>query len=108
MSQANQDFRAYLSLWAIRAILTLPIAVGIVHQLLMFMFDIERIYVLLDPPGYISPWASVQFLWWIMLLVVAGGTALLIYLNQLPSVPHRVVYPLYIYVVFLLIFIKPV
>jgi hypothetical protein len=74
----------------------------------MAMFGIERIYVLLDPPGYIGPWASVQFIWWAVLLLASGGTALLIVLNQLPSVPHRVVYPLYVYVVFLLVFIKPV
>jgi len=83
-----------------------PIVVGIIHQGLMFAFNIERIYVVLDPPGYIYPFTSLEFGWWIVLTLLSSVLCLLAYFNRIR--PHRLVYPFYAYLIFLLIFVKPV
>lgn len=87
----------------------LPLVVGLVHQILMWFFNIDRIYVFLDPPGHISPWVSIEIQWWI---VLTFGTAILFFMvatdRLAQSLPDRLVYPLYIYLVYLLILVKPV
>jgi hypothetical protein len=90
------------------SIVALPLAVGIVHQFLMAFFGIEDIYVFVDPPGRISPWASVQFEWWIVLLFGTTTLFVMLFFRRLPRVPRRMIYPVYFYLVFLLIWIKPV
>ncbi len=86
------------------------IVVGLIHQILMFLFAprFQDIYVFVRPPEYIYPFASVEYQWW---LVVLFGTAILFviaYLNLVRTIPHRLTYPTYIYLIFLLILVKPV
>jgi hypothetical protein len=75
---------------------------------MMLLWGIEGIYVFVNPPEYIYPWVSLEFQWWIVLFFVTGLMFVLLFLNRLTSIPHRVVYPVYIYLAFLLIFVKPV
>ena len=89
-----------------QALIWAPIVVGVVHQLLMAFFDIESIYVVLNPPGYIYPFASLDATWWFVLTLGTALLCLLAYINRLRS--RRMVYPLYIYLIFLLILIKPI
>ncbi len=85
-----------------------PIVVGLVHQFLMYFFGIESIYVFVDPPGYIEPQISLGYQWWVALLLGSAMVCLIAYSNRFPSVPNRIAIPLYIYILFLLILIKPV
>lgn len=85
----------------------IPIIVGFVHQFLMLSGGTERIYVFLDPPGYLTPLVTLQFTWWILLLPLSGLLTLLLALNRINNARYRVLYP-YIYFVFLLVFVEPV
>ena len=89
-----------------QALIWAPIVVGVVHQLLMALFGIESIYVVLNPPGYIYPFASLDTTWWFVLTLTTAMLCLLAYLNRIR--PRRIVYPFYLYLIYLLIFIKPI
>src|SRR5262245_48793085 len=82
-----------------QALIWAPIVVGVVHQILMFLFDIDTIWVFLDPPGYIYPFVSLEGGWWLVLTFGTAMLCLLAYINRIR--PRRVVYPLYIYLLFL-------
>jgi hypothetical protein len=85
-----------------------PIVVGLFHQLLMLLKVNNRLPVFVDPPGYIYPFVTLEWTWWLVLLFLSGVIALLIYAGRLQSLPARMVYPLYIYIIYLLIFIQPI
>lgn len=85
-----------------------PIVAGVVHQFLMVAFKIERIYVFVDPPGYIRPLVALKFQWWIVLLLASAIISVLAYTDRLKGVPRRVALPFYLYILFLLILVKPV
>ncbi len=85
-----------------------PIVVGLVHQFLMAFFGIDRIYVFVDPPGYIQPWATLEWQWWFVLLLFSSFIALIGYSARFPSVPSRIALPFYLYILFLLIMVKPI
>jgi len=85
-----------------------PIVVGLVHQLLMYFFDIESIYVFVDPPGSIRPQVSLEYQWWFVLALVTGLVCLIAYSNRMRSIPSRIAIPTYVYLLFLLILVKPV
>lgn len=85
-----------------------PIIGGLVHQFLMFFFDIDWIYVFVNPPGYITPFVSLEYTWWFVLLVGSSPMAILAYSERIPNVPRRFALPFYLYVLFLLILVKPV
>jgi hypothetical protein len=106
--RASESDRKQLSALSRKLLAWLPIAVGIIHQFLMAVFDIDRIYVFVNPPQYIYPWVSLEYQWWIVLVFVTALLCTLVYLNRLRSLPYRVIYPAYAYLVFLLIFVKPV
>jgi hypothetical protein len=89
-----------------QAIIWAPIVVGVVHQILMYLFNIDSIYVFLTPPGYISPFVSLEAAWWLVLTLGTSLLCLLVYINRIR--PRRVIYPLYLYLIFLLIWVKPV
>ena len=89
-----------------QALIWAPIVVGVFHQLLMALFGIESIYVVLNPPGYIYPFASLDTTWWVVLTLATALLCLLAYINRIR--PRRMVYPLYLYLIYLLILIKPV
>ena len=85
------------------AIIT-PILLGIGAQIIYFL-DISCINVIIDPPGEICPWVSLEWLWWIVILL---GCLTFITLAYIERIPQRFMYPIYIYTIFLLILIKPV
>lgn len=105
----NSDLRAVLSGLVKQLIIWGPIVVGIVHQVLMYFSttnERDGIYVFLDPPGYIYPFTSLEAAWWIVLTLI---TSILCFLTSIDRLrPHRLVYPFYAYLLFLLIFVKPV
>lgn len=84
-----------------------PVVVGITHQFLMLFFGIDSIYVFVDPPGSITPLASLEWQWWIVLLFSSASVAIAAYSDRL-SIPSRIVVPTYAYALFLLLLIKPV
>ncbi len=83
------------------------IALGLIHQILM-PFGISRIYVFVDPPGYLEPAVSLGFSWWVVLLLASSTIAILAYSERLKTMPRRIALPFYLYILFLLIFVKPV
>lgn len=84
-----------------------PIGVGVIHQILMALGITSRIYVFVKPPEYIDPQASVAYQWWLVLLIISGLIGLLIYLNRLRNLPRRLAIPFYVYVLYLLILVRP-
>lgn len=111
---ASLDLRTSASRFVKELLIWVPIVVGIVHQFLMFIsrdarppdVPVDRIYVVLDPPGYIYPFVTLELAWWIALTLVSSVLCLLIRAHLLR--PHRLIYPFYIYLLFLLIFVKPI
>jgi hypothetical protein len=85
------------------------IVVGVVHQFLMLPpFNIEGIYVFVNPPGYIYPFVSLEYQWWFVLLLGSAVMCIMAYADRLKSIPTRLAYPFYFYILFLLILVKPV
>jgi hypothetical protein len=80
--------------------------VGIIFQILMYFFGVTRIYVVLDPPEYIHPFVTLETGWWLVITISSAIFYLLAYTERIR--PRRLIYPLYIYIVYLLIFVKPV
>jgi hypothetical protein len=84
-----------------------PIVGGLVHQFLM-LFGIDGIYVFVNPPGVVYPQVSVEYTWWIVLILGSAMMCVLAYLDRVQSIPSRYVVPFYIYILFLLYFVKPI
>ena len=91
----------YLVIWGL-------VVGGLVHQFLMYFFEIEKIPVFVNPPGDIYPLVSLEYEWWIVLLLVSSLICVSAYSDRLKSIPTRLALPFYIYIVFLLISVKPV
>ncbi|MBN1218549.1 MAG: hypothetical protein JXM69_06465 [Anaerolineae bacterium] len=109
MSQTtNLDWQKALPGLAKQAVIWGPIVGGLVHQFLMFFFNIDWIYVFVNPPGYITPFVSLEYTWWFVLLVGSSLISLLIYSGRLQNIPKRTAIPFYAYVLFLLFLVKPV
>ena len=92
-----------------------PIVVGVVHQLAMIIGrskpDPERfdqIPVFVDPPGTIGPFATLEYQWWLVLTMTTALMCFLILSHRFSSLPRRVAAPFYIYLLFLLILVKPI
>lgn len=84
------------------------IGFGLLRQFLMISTGQNCMRIFLDPPGRICPWASVSFLWWFVLTMGAAMMYILKAANRMEGIPTRVVNPFYLYLIFLLIFVKPV
>jgi hypothetical protein len=105
---ADTDLRKLLPGLIRRAALLGPIGVGIIHQLVMYRRgEISQIYVFVDPPGYVQPFVSVKFEWWLVLLLLSTLVAVSAYWERWKTVPRRLAIPFYIYILFLLIFVVP-
>jgi hypothetical protein len=105
-------------------LLWIPIIGGLVHQFVMWFYVLTRgevtqpeplvgskfdcMYVFLDPPGYLKPIVTLEYQWWFLLLLVSAFVCILAYLERIRTFPNRLVIPFYLYIVFLLIFVKPV
>ena len=108
---ANLDLTTGISKFVKLLLMWIPIVVGVVHQLLMLIsrndeVPLDRIPVILDPPGYIYPFVTLELGWWLALTLIAAVLCILVRINRLR--PHRLFYPFYIYLIFLLIFVKPI
>lgn len=103
---STDDLRFLVS-GVVRLILIwIPILVGLVFQFLMFFFDVTRIYVFLNPPEYIKPFVTLEFGWWLVLTVATATLTVLTYFERIR--PRRLRYPFYLYLIFLLILVKPI
>jgi hypothetical protein len=105
-------------------LLWIPIIGGLVHQFVMWFSALMRgeaaqpepligskfdcMYVFLDPPGYLKPIFTLEYQWWVLLLLASSFVCILAYLERIRTFPNRLVIPFYIYIIFLLIFVKPV
>ena len=97
-------------------IIWVPVVIGLVHQfLLAFVAEDNRveggigcIYVFVKPPENICPLVSLEYQWWIVLLLGSAIAAISAYSERFPGIPRRVALPIYAYVLFLLILVKPV
>ena len=103
----ESDLRKLISRYAKTALIWIPLLVGIIHQIAMRFFDFERIYVFVDPPGYIGPEVSLEYQWWIVLVLGTSMVYSLIVFRRLATFPKRTAAPFYLYLLFLLIFVKP-
>lgn len=84
------------------------IGVGIFKQFLYIVMGVECLPVILNPPGHLCPWMSLEFLWWFVLTLGSVTMYALITSKRLQEFPSRVVNPFYLYLVFLLFLVKPV
>lgn len=90
--------------------------VGLVHQfLLAFLAERNRvdggigcIYVFVEPPGNVCPWVSLEYQWWIVLLLGSALACITAYSERFQGIPRRIALPIYIYILFLLVLVKPV
>jgi hypothetical protein len=107
-------------------LLWIPIIGGLVHQFVMFFgpgllgggegaqaeplidFNFDCMPVFLDPPGYLKPIVTLGYQWWLVLLLLSTVVCILAYAERIRAFPSRLVFPFYIYILFLLIFVKPV
>lgn len=111
---ANLGLRLGISRFVKELIIWGPIVVGFVHQFLMFIsrdarppdMPLDRIYVLVDPPGYIYPYVTLELAWWVVLTLISCVLYLLARANRIS--PHRLLYACYIFMLWLLIFVKPI
>jgi hypothetical protein len=104
--------QAVLAVWKqpgkiIKTIIVLmPLLGGVVHQILMFFFDRSAIYVFV-PPTYIYPLVALSYQWWILL--VFGATLLILPFRARPRrVTQHLSLPVYLYLLFLLMLVKPI
>ena len=94
----------------------IPIVGGVVHQLMMFFLNSppqepyrgDGIWVFVNPPGYVYPFVSLEYTWWFVLLIGSAAMCITAYSDRVESIPTRVWVPFYIYILFLLILVKPV
>ncbi len=88
-------------------LLWIPIGVGIAHQV-MIRFKVECIYVFVKPPEYLCPAVTLSFQWWIVLFISCALFFILSYTNLLKKRGQRLMVPIYLYILFLLLFVKPI
>jgi hypothetical protein len=109
MAQTNNFDSKGLPLALVKQVMIwAPVVIGVVHQFLMLVFGIENIYVFVDPPGYIEPMVALSWEWYVVLLLISAAVCISSYLGSLQNVVGRLAFPLYIYILFLLILVKPI
>ncbi len=91
-----------------QAVIWFPVVIGVFHQFLMVIDYSDRIYVFVDPPGYIEPFVTLEVEWWFVLLFISSLLAISAYARRFQGIPNRIAFPFYSYVLFLLIFVKPI
>ncbi|MEM7028532.1 MAG: hypothetical protein AAF629_02980 [Chloroflexota bacterium] len=103
-----------------------PLLVGLIHQIIMWIGQTQpappfnpndplpdcptydQIPVFVDPPGSLCPWVTLEYEWWIVLALLTTIFYVLISLRRLPNLPRRLAIPFFIYLLFLLVFVKPI
>lgn len=100
----DEKFKVYLPKiirWS--TALLVPIICSTVAQSYYSLEGSLNVY--LNPPGRIYPVASLEWLWW---LILVFGTLIFCGLTTTRRLPRRLFYTAYIYLIFILIFVKPV
>lgn len=92
----------YLVIWG-------PVVVGILNQIAMSFFGTESIYVFVEPPrdGRLYPFMSLETSWWFIFAFMTLISMIGTYVSQ-QRVINRMIYPLWLFLCFLLISVKPV
>ncbi len=117
MSQTtDSQLRILISHYLRLAAIWIPILVGIVHQIVMLLAWLlgsnnpvwDRIPVFVNPPGYIEPLVTLEYQWWLVLTLTTFTLYFLIDTRRLSNIPRRVAVPFYVYLLFLLILVKPI
>ncbi|MDM8521238.1 hypothetical protein QUF64_14425 [Anaerolineales bacterium HSG6] len=85
-----------------------PLLCGFINQARMLLNGkIMGIYVFVNPPEYIYPIATLDLSWWVVLVLGTGILMGVVYINNLRTV-SRALYPLYLYLLFMVILIRPI
>lgn len=117
MSQTTDSELRGLTLHYLRlAVVWIPILVGLVHQIVMLLAWLlgsnnpiwDRIPVFVNPPGHIGPLVTLEYQWWLVLTLTTFTLYFLIDTRRLSNIPRRVAIPFYVYLLFLLILVKPI
>ena len=103
---SNLDFRAVSATFLKRFVVWVPLIIGLIHQFRMTILGVDGIYVVLNPPGHIYPFVTLEFNWWIILTMLTAALCIMTYYTRIR--PRRLIIPFYIYLVFLLVWVKPV
>ena len=106
-TQTNSiDFRSLVGRFVRQFIIWVPIVIGLIQQVRINFMGARGTYVVLDPPGYIYPFATLESNWWLILTILTSILCVLTYTNRLR--PSRMFLPFYVYLLYLLIFIQPI
>ena len=85
-----------------------PLFCGLFNQVRMFFNGkIMGIYVFVNPPEYLYPIVTLDLSWWVVLVLGTGILMGMVYTIKLRAV-SRALYPLYIYLLFLVILVRPI
>lgn len=108
LKNLNLDKNQLLNLLFKFLIWVMPVLCGVLNQIrMLFSGQIRGIYVFVNPPEYLYPLLSIDVSWWLVLVI---GTTVLLgvsYISKQRAV-SRGTYPLYIYLIFLLILVRPI
>jgi hypothetical protein len=106
-AQANNiDFKSLVGKFSRQFMVWVPIIIGLIQQYRLNILGARGTYVILDPPGYIYPYATLESNWWLILTILTSVLCVLTYTNRLR--PSRMFLPFYLYLLYLLIFIQPI
>ena len=106
-AQTNSiDFKSLVGRFVRQFMVWIPIIIGLVQQFRIRFLGARGTYVVLDPPGYIYPFATLETNWWFILTILTSILCVLTYINRLR--PSRMFLPFYLYLLYLLIFVQPV
>ncbi len=108
-SGRNIDIRQLLVTGSSQLAIWGPIIIGILNQLSMAFLHTQYIYVFLDPPkdGQLYPFMSLEISWWFVYAFVTILLMIATYVSK-QRVINRMIYPLWLFLCFLLISVKPV
>ncbi len=102
----NTSLTALFALFFKKFLPWIPIIIGLIQQIRINFLGAEGTYVVLNPPEYIYPYVTLEIGWWLSLTILTGTLLFLTARNLIR--PHRLVTPFYIYLVFLLLLVKPI
>ncbi len=102
----NTSLTALFALFFKKFFPWIPIIVGLIQQIRINFLGSQGTYVVLNPPGYIYPYVTLETGWWLSLTILTGTLLFLVSRNLIR--PHRLIIPFYIYLVILLLFVNPI
>lgn len=103
---SDLDFRAVTAGFLKKFVFWLPVIIGLIHQFRMTVLGVDGIYVVLNPPGHIYPFVTLEFNWWIILTMLTTALYMMTHYNRIR--PRRLLGFFYLYLIFLLVWVKPI